>query len=385
MQYCLLIKSQVQRMSRADWGFLERLLEEGQEYSTGVGRVWLTVLLLFRMLVLGTAAESTWDDEQSDFVCNTKQPGCVLVCYDQAFPISHFRYFVLQVIFVSTPTIFYFIYVALRISWDEKHEAADARMRRGEVGGGRSGKGAQEVEGADGEKGEAKRAGGGRDNALREGPKLKGKLLCAYAASILLKLLLEVGFSVGLWYLYGFIIHPRYVCQRLPCPHKVDCFVSRPTEKTIFTVYMQTIAAVSVLLNIVELFYLLQRGVTHHLEKKYLGKAPVTVRIEREPSMLDLPEESTLSYHEKGHLYLPVGNTSFPQPCQGYVRPESEPDWAARDQRETKSSLSNPLPSYSTCMRVIKSASPRASPKRSSHSEQSKKSKRKDIKQKQYV
>ncbi|KAG5842343.1 hypothetical protein ANANG_G00176620, partial [Anguilla anguilla] len=112
----------VQMMSRADWGFLERFLEEGQEYSTGIGRVWLTVLFLFRMLILGTAAESAWDDEQSDFVCNTQQPGCELACYDRAFPISHFRFFVLQVIFVSTPTIFYFIYVALRMGWERKRE-----------------------------------------------------------------------------------------------------------------------------------------------------------------------------------------------------------------------------------------------------------------------
>lgn len=109
-------------MSRADWSFLEHLLEEGQEYSTGIGRVWLTVLFLFRMLVLGTAAESAWDDEQADFVCNTRQPGCTSVCYDKAFPISHFRYFVLQVIFVSTPTIFYFGYVAIRVRNDQKKE-----------------------------------------------------------------------------------------------------------------------------------------------------------------------------------------------------------------------------------------------------------------------
>ncbi|KAJ8273107.1 hypothetical protein GJAV_G00097490 [Gymnothorax javanicus] len=359
-------------MSRADWGFLERLLEEGQEYSTGVGRVWLTVLFLFRMLVLGTAAESAWDDEQSDFVCNTIQPGCELACYDQAFPISHFRYFVLQVIFVSTPTIFYFIFVAVRMNREKQHESREVRRRRVEEGGG------SPDDGVDGKQGERK-----GDNGPQDCPKLKGKLLCAYTLSILLKVLLELGFIVGLWYLYGFIIHARYVCQHAPCPHTVDCFVSRPTEKTIFTVYTQVIASVSVLLNIVELLYLLQRGVTHYLEKKYLGKAPVTVQIDREPLLLDKPTEPCVHYHEKGHLYLP--KSGFSQPYHEFMEPEVRLDWDVQDQGSTEGPLSHPLPSYSTCMRAIKSTSSRTSSKGSSHTVRSKRSKKGDFKQKHYV
>uniref|UniRef100_A0A3Q0R580 Gap junction protein n=1 Tax=Amphilophus citrinellus TaxID=61819 RepID=A0A3Q0R580_AMPCI len=181
-----------------------------------IGRVWLTVLFLFRMLVLGTAAESAWDDEQADFVCNTLQPGCTAVCYDNAFPISHFRYFVLQVIFVSTPTIFFFGYVAVRAGKERRKE--------------------DEKQAEEGDSSEA--------------PKLKGRLLGAYAFSIILKVLLEVGFIVGLWFLYdGFFIAPKFECSKNPCPHMVDCFVSRPTEKTIFTIYTQVIAVISLKLN----------------------------------------------------------------------------------------------------------------------------------------
>ncbi|XP_051527141.1 gap junction alpha-4 protein-like [Myxocyprinus asiaticus] len=252
-------------MSRADWGFLEHLLEEGQEYSTGIGRVWLTVLFLFRMLVLGTAAESAWDDEQSDFVCNTKQPGCVSVCYDKAFPISHFRYFVLQVIFVSTPTIFYFGYVALRTknetSQEEKPEVEGRRQRYGKNDD-------RKLEVIIEEDEEDKKKIVEKKGKVSETPKLKERLLCAYATSIALKVLLEVGFIVGLWFLYGFVIEAKYECQSFPCPHTVDCFVSRPTEKTIFTIYTQVIAVVSVLLNVVELLYLLQLAVTHRLKKR---------------------------------------------------------------------------------------------------------------------
>ncbi|XP_005885032.1 PREDICTED: gap junction alpha-8 protein [Myotis brandtii] len=88
-----------------DWSFLGNILEEVSEHSTAVGRVWLTVLFIFRILILGTAAELVWGDEQADFVCNTQQPGCENVCYDAAFPISHIRLWVLQIIFVSAPSL----------------------------------------------------------------------------------------------------------------------------------------------------------------------------------------------------------------------------------------------------------------------------------------
>uniref|UniRef100_A0A3Q3VM34 Gap junction protein n=1 Tax=Mola mola TaxID=94237 RepID=A0A3Q3VM34_MOLML len=252
-------------MSRGDWTFLENLLEEGQEYSTGIGRVWLTVLFLFRMLVLGAAVESAWDDEQADFVCNTKQPGCPAVCYDRAFPISHFRYFVLQVIFVSTPTIFYFGYVALRFGKERKEKEDKVEKEPEERDHHNVAKSnAEEKKQEDGRN--SKRA----DKALLGAPKLKGRFLCAYALSTLLKVFLEGGFIAGLWFLYdGFIIASKFECKGFPCPHTVDCFVSRPTEKTIFTIYTQVIAAISLLLNLIELLHLIQLALSHRLEKRY--------------------------------------------------------------------------------------------------------------------
>uniref|UniRef100_A0A3Q3GL13 Gap junction protein n=1 Tax=Kryptolebias marmoratus TaxID=37003 RepID=A0A3Q3GL13_KRYMA len=239
----------------ADWSFLEDLLEKGQEYSTPIGRVWLTVLFLFRLLVLGTAAESAWDDEQADFVCNTRQPGCTPVCYNTAFPISHFRYFVLQVIFVSTPTIFYFGYVA------------------------------------DSEEKEKERSGGSEPDCAKssdEPVKLRGTLLGVYMFSILLKVLLETGFIVGLWFLYdGFFIAAKFECTGFPCPHTVDCFVSRPTEKTIFTIYTQVIAAVSLLLNLTELLHLLARAASRRLEERRQDSLPRSERARRDDPKLE--------------------------------------------------------------------------------------------------
>ncbi|XP_048850353.1 gap junction protein alpha 4 [Brienomyrus brachyistius] len=250
-------------MSKADWGFLERLLEEGQEHSTGIGKVWLTVLFLFRILILGTATESAWDDEQSDFICNTAQPGCTLGCYDKAFPISHFRLFVLQVIFVSTPTVFYFGYVAFhnRRRVKELEEAEVQHLVAGKD------RGCNHLT----VNANVKKVTKGHTGTLVRS-KLKGRLLCTYILSICIKMMIEVGFMLGLYFLYGFFILSKFECERLPCPHMVDCFVSRPTEKTVFTIYMQSIAGVSVLLNAMELLNVLQLVRSLRQEKKLLKR-----------------------------------------------------------------------------------------------------------------
>ncbi|XP_027983533.2 gap junction alpha-8 protein [Eptesicus fuscus] len=226
-----------------DWSFLGNILEEVSEHSTVVGRVWLTVLFIFRILILGTAAELVWGDEQADFVCNTQQPGCENVCYDAAFPISHVRLWVLQIIFVSAPSLVYVGHAVHRARAEEKRAAREAR----EAGpaGAEQGGGSQKGGGGGG-------GGGGGARRFR----LEGTLLRTYVGHIVCKSLFEVGFVAGHYLLYGFRIPPLYRCSRWPCPNVVDCFVSRPTEKTIFILFMLCVASVSLVLNILEMSHL---------------------------------------------------------------------------------------------------------------------------------
>ncbi|KAG7316387.1 hypothetical protein KOW79_019928 [Hemibagrus wyckioides] len=90
-----------------DWGFLSTLLDKVQSHSTVIGKIWMSVLFIFRILILGAGVENVWGDEQSDLICNTLTPGCENICYDWMFPISQVRFWVMQIIFVSTPTLLY--------------------------------------------------------------------------------------------------------------------------------------------------------------------------------------------------------------------------------------------------------------------------------------
>ncbi|XP_063791702.1 gap junction alpha-3 protein-like [Pseudophryne corroboree] len=225
-----------------DWNLLGKLLEKAQEHSTVVGKVWLTVLFIFRILVLGTAAEKVWGDELSGFTCDTKQPGCQNVCYDRTFPISHIRFWVLQIIFVSTPTLIYLGHILHLVRLEEKQKQKE-KLRQS--------------------KGDPR----GDKQLLLESAKpsikddmgkvrLRGALLRTYVFNVLFKTLFEVGFIVAQYFLYGFQLQPLYTCSRWPCPNTVNCYISRPTEKTIFILFMLVVACLSLLLNLIEIYYL---------------------------------------------------------------------------------------------------------------------------------
>lgn len=237
-----------------DWSFLGNILEEVNEHSTVIGRVWLTVLFIFRILILGTAAEFVWGDEQSDFVCNTQQPGCENVCYDEAFPISHIRLWVLQIIFVSTPSLMYVGHAVHHVRMEEKRKDREAEELCQQS---RSNGGERVPIAPD-------QASIRKSSSSSKGTKkfrLEGTLLRTYVCHIIFKTLFEVGFIVGHYFLYGFRILPLYRCSRWPCPNVVDCFVSRPTEKTIFILFMLSVAFVSLFLNIMEMSHLGMKGI----------------------------------------------------------------------------------------------------------------------------
>lgn len=306
-----------------DWSFLGRLLENAQEHSTVIGKVWLTVLFIFRILVLGAAAEEVWGDEQSDFTCNTQQPGCENVCYDEAFPISHIRFWVLQIIFVSTPTLIYLGHVLHIVRMEEKRKEKEEEMRKANR--------FQEEKELLYRNGEE--AGGGGGGGKKEKPpirdehgkiRIRGALLRTYVFNIIFKTLFEVGFILGQYFLYGFQLRPLYKCARWPCPNTVDCFISRPTEKTIFIIFMLVVACVSLLLNLLEIYHLGWKKVKQGMTNEFAPDHESVRRVDiAEPECLaPRTAPSSLSY-PPNYTDVTAGSGAFLQPLEPTAVPSS--------------------------------------------------------------
>lgn len=261
------------------WSFLTRLLEEIHNHSTFVGKVWLTVLIIFRIVLTAVGGESIYSDEQTKFTCNTKQPGCDNVCYDAFAPLSHVRFWVFQIIMISTPSVMYMGYAIHKIARTseeerrkrqrlEQHKKLPPHSRWRDV------QQMEEVleEHVDSEaepmifeealemqelkpepastatKGQTKYDG--RRRIVQEG------LMRIYILQLTSRAVFEVAFLAGQYLLYGFRVSPSYVCNRIPCPHRVDCFISRPTEKTIFLLIMYIVSCLCLILNICEMLHI---------------------------------------------------------------------------------------------------------------------------------
>lgn len=282
-----------------DWNLLGKLLEKAQEHSTVVGKVWLTVLFIFRILVLSAATEKVWGDEQSGFTCDTKQPGCENVCYDITFPISHVRFWVLQIIFVSTPSLIYLGHILHLVRMEEKQKEKEKLKEQARLSA---------KQGLMGSKHKKPLM---RDEKGRV--RLQGELLRTYVFNVVFKTLFEVGFIVAQYFLYGFELKPMYTCNRPPCPNVVNCYISRPTEKTIFIIFMLGVASVSLFLNLIEIYHLgftkCRQGLTFRRRNH-----PPPEEILKEPSEASVPFAP--SYNEYFHGHHPV-QPAYP-PVPGY-------------------------------------------------------------------
>lgn len=262
------------------WSFLTRLLEEIHNHSTFVGKIWLTVLVVFRIVLTAVGGESIYDDEQSKFVCNSIQPGCETVCYDEFAPLSHVRFWVFQIVLVATPSLMYLGYAVNKIArLEEGREGVSTSLKYLKSHkfylGRRQTRGALEDVEEDQEEDPmiyetaemesrsesapqclggvgagSKTRHDGRQRIQRDG------LMRVYVFQLITRSALEISFLIGQYLLYGFAVPARYVCSSKPCPQSVDCFVSRPTEKTIFLLIMYAVTTLCLLLNIWEMLHL---------------------------------------------------------------------------------------------------------------------------------
>ncbi|XP_073346324.1 gap junction delta-3 protein-like [Pagrus major] len=200
-----------------EWGFLGGLFDSLQAHSPMLGRFWLLLMLVFRILILGTVASDLFDDEQEEFACNTLQPGCKQVCYDMAFPISQYRFWVFHIVLIATPSLVFLMYAM------HHHNKRTVRSKFNQI----------------------------CSQDQREDRRLRR----LYIINVVFRIFAEVGFLLGQWWLYGFKVEAQFPCSRFPCPYTVDCFTSRPAEKTIFLCFYFVVGLIAAIASCAEVLY----------------------------------------------------------------------------------------------------------------------------------
>ncbi|KAL8164967.1 UNVERIFIED_CONTAM: hypothetical protein K2H54_021174 [Gekko kuhli] len=224
-----------------------------------IGKIWLTLTILLRLLVIFFAAYPLYQDEQERFICNTKQEGCANVCYDTFTPISHFRFWLVQTASVLLPYILFCVYVFHSVARQLVKVRSLPYRRYKEI---------KATLGLKISKKSSKGAAGSR--IPREENKMDiPDFSKAYIVQLLLRILVEACFGAGHYFLFGFFV-PRYFTCRgpRPCPHNVDCYVSRSTEKTILMFFIWGLSGISFLLSLIDLTFAFQSSrVRNHRNK----------------------------------------------------------------------------------------------------------------------
>lgn len=265
------------------WHIMEKLVEQVAQHSTLVGKFWSTFFFVLRFLMVVSIADSVFGDEQGAFVCNTLTPGCSNVCFNDFSPISLIRLWALQILGVSLPTVIFMVYTAHKMEKisqakkirkeeqekvkKQKEEAKkirdEARKKMIEDKKRRAAEGHPpdyNHEPAVVAKKEEKKDDGDDDKVVatqltEDNP---SRLMLAYVAQVVFRLTVEVVFMVVQFntYVYKFWVPELFKCSRWPCPDVVDCFISRPKEKTIMLWIMFGTGVIMILLCLIELYHI---------------------------------------------------------------------------------------------------------------------------------
>ncbi|XP_072296656.1 gap junction delta-4 protein-like [Eucyclogobius newberryi] len=186
-----------------------------------VGKIWLLLMLCFRSLLVLLAGFSLFGDEQERFVCNTIQPGCSNLCFNVFCPVSILRLWLLHLVLLLLPHLLFWTYLSHKVL------SEPLPLRRGD--------------------------GGSPLTLETSGEWAAPRFHGVYAAVVVLRTALEAAFGVGQFFLFGPSFPKSFLCYEAPCTSGIECYVSRPTEKSLMLNAMLALAACSVLLSAVDL------------------------------------------------------------------------------------------------------------------------------------
>lgn len=192
--------------------------------------------------------------------------------------LSHIRLWALQLIFVTCPSFLVVLHVAYRDERERKH-----RLKFGE--------GCQRL-------------------YINTGKK-RGGLWWTYVLSLVFKMGVDVTFVYLLYHIYEGYDFPTLVkCSEHPCPNVVDCFISRPTEKRIFTIFMVVTSLVCILLSLCETLYLVGKRCFECIQRiqssRQINKARLITNMRSSNTHLDSNSKKLASKGQPAPAYSVV-------------------------------------------------------------------------------
>lgn len=195
-----------------------------------------------RFVVILLAGFTLFSDEQERFVCNTIQPGCSNVCFDLFSPLSLLRLWLLQLLLLCLPHMMFGTYIMHKVLSHPSFGTYYCNRSQGCCPYARE------------------TSSSSRETSLYKAPLCDlppewptPTFHCAYFLVVVVRILLEMAFCTGQLFVFGFSMQRSFLCYEAPCTSGVECYISRPTEKTLMLNFMLGVSSLSILLSVVDM------------------------------------------------------------------------------------------------------------------------------------
>ncbi|XP_032093548.1 gap junction delta-4 protein-like [Thamnophis elegans] len=211
---------------------------------TIVGKIWLIYMILMRLMVILFGAYPVYDDELTALVCNTEEPGCASMCYDAFITISQVRFWFFEFMSVLIPIAVFIMCILHSVVKQvvKIYSFPCTYCKQTKISTVFSG--AQTIFN-DAEKSRISCAA--HELTIPDFSR-------AYAIHLFVRLMIEVGFRISSYCLFGFFVQKLYSCTDESCSSKVTCFIPRSTEKSTMIILLWIVSAFSLILGLVDLF-----------------------------------------------------------------------------------------------------------------------------------
>ncbi|XP_058039832.1 gap junction delta-4 protein-like [Ahaetulla prasina] len=211
---------------------------------TLVGKIWLTYMILMRLMVILFGAFPVYDDELTALVCNTEEPGCSSMCYDAIITVSQVRFWFFEFVSVMIPMAVFVMFilhgVVKQVVKIYSYPCTYCRQTKIST----IFRGAETIFN-DAEKSRISCAA--HELSIPD-------FSWAYAIQLFVRLMIEVSFRISSYCLFGFFVEKFYSCLEEPCPGKITCFIPRSSEKSAMIILLWIVSCFSLILGLVDLF-----------------------------------------------------------------------------------------------------------------------------------
>ncbi|XP_034258032.1 gap junction delta-4 protein-like [Pantherophis guttatus] len=211
---------------------------------TIVGKIWLSYMALMRLMVILFGAYPVYDDELTALVCNTEESGCSSMCYDAIITISQVRFWFFEFVSVLIPIAVFVMCilhsVVKQVVKIYSYPCTYCKQTK------------------------ISTIFRGAETIFNDAE--KSRISCAahelaipdfsrgYAIQLFVRLMIEVGFRISSYCLFGFFVEKFYNCIEEPCPGKITCYIPRSSEKSAMIILLWIVSGFSLTLGLVDLF-----------------------------------------------------------------------------------------------------------------------------------